>query len=169
MFNEDLKFSESLDSNFWNKIYSRAFPNHISFFRSKSQKESDMQQYGIDTTVVLSSGKPVFVEEKIRRKNYGDILLEVIANDKTSAMGWIEKDQMSDYILYIICETEQVYVLPTIQLQQAWRKNKDKWLEEFGTVPAKNPNYESVNCPVPIQVLYNALKQELVFNLQGEN
>ena len=42
------------------------------------------------------SGKKIAVEEKIRLKDYRDILLEVVSNTKTKAKGWICKDQKSD-------------------------------------------------------------------------
>ena len=35
--------------------------------------------------------------------------------------------------------------------------NKVEWIEKFGVKPAPNVGYKTLNCPVPINVLFKAI------------
>lgn len=64
-----LKFSEEV---FWQAVYRRAFPNLI---HTELCGELDKQKQGVDRVLYLSNGNVLYVDEKKREKDYGDILL----------------------------------------------------------------------------------------------
>ena len=80
-------FSESLaashrasDLPIWQEIYRQAFPNMVACIDHRDDGEH--QRAGIDRSVILSNSKQVLIDEKIRYKDYGDILLEYLSNDR---------------------------------------------------------------------------------------
>lgn len=159
-FKEDLEFSHKAeDLSIWAEIYNNAFPGNHGF--TNERENGQVQYLGIDRTVILSSGKAIYIDEKVRRKNYGDILLEYISNDKTKSKGWAEKPLFCDYISYAILENGMCYLLPVPQLQKVWLENKDKWLKLYGTKTAPNQYYNTLNCPIPIDVLFPAIGKSL--------
>ena len=146
-------------ATYWNEIYAKAFPNHISV-TDMAHTHADIN-CGIDKLIVMPNGKTIRVDEKVRRRDYGDIAIETISNDKTGALGWIEKDLLCDYIAYVFIDTGRVFLLPFIQLKNAWRDNKSVWIAEYGTKTAKNLDYFSHFVCVPIAVLFKALGEQL--------
>jgi len=162
-FKNDLAFSHSAeDLPIWSEIYGKAFPENHGFVNMR--EDGQLQRLGIDRTVILSSGKAIYIDEKVRRKDYGDILVEYVSNDKTNTKGWAEKPLFCDYIAYAILPSYMCYLLPVPQLQKAWIENKKLWLSEFGTRLAKNKNYNTLNCPIPIKTLFLAIGQALRIN-----
>lgn len=152
-FRKDLRFShESEDNPIWKTIYSIAFPGFLSM--ASQRKNGEMQHLGVDRTVVIESGKAVYIDEKVRREDYGDILLEYMSSDRSGSLGWCEKTLFCDYIAYAVLPSEKCYILPVPQMQYAWRKNKQKWLNKYGTKKAENPGYNTLNCPIPIKELF---------------
>ncbi len=165
-FNADLAFSHSAeDLPIWKEIYDKAFPENNGFTNMRLNGQT--QHLGIDRTVILSSGKAIYIDEKVRRKEYHDILLEYVANDKTGSLGWAEKPLFCDYIAYAIIPLNICYLLPVPQLQACWKNNKRKWLGEYGTCSARNKNYSTLSCPVPVNVLYPAIGNSLRIHFDG--
>ncbi len=155
-FHEDLQFSHSAeDSEIWGTIYAKAFPGLQTF--TNARQDGELQRHGIDRTLVLKSGKAIYVDEKVRRKDYGDILIEFVSNDKKNSPGWCEKPLFCDYIAYAILPIKTCYVLPVEPLQTAWGKNKVEWLKKYGVKPSKNTGYKTLNCPLPVNVLFKAI------------
>jgi len=155
-FQADLAFSHSAeDSEIWKTIYTKAFPGLQSFINTR--EDGELQRSGIDRTLVLKSGKAIYVDEKVRREDYGDILLEYTSNDTRNTPGWCEKPLFCDYIAYAILPSKMCYLMPVEPLQTAWHRNKDDWLYCFGTKAAQNRGYRTLNCPVPINVLFKAI------------
>lgn len=159
-FKEDLAFSHAAeDLDLWPKIYHEAFPGLQSI--SNAREDGELQRHGIDRTLVLSNGKALYIDEKVRRKDYGDILLEFISNDRRKTKGWVEKPLFCNYIAYAIIPSRMCYLLPVEPLQAAWKKNKVAWLNSFGERKARNSGYNTLNCPVPIKDLFMAIGQAL--------
>lgn len=159
-FKEDLKFSHDMeDLSVWFEIYNKAFPNNHGF--TNERENGQLQHLGIDRTVVLGSGKAIYIDEKVRRKDYGDILLEYISNDKIKSKGWVEKPLFCDYIAYAILESGMCYLLPVPQLQKAWMENKKEWIKKYGIKSAKNKYYNTLNCPIPIKILFPEIGRAL--------
>ena len=155
-FQEDLAFSHKAeDLPIWEEIYRRAFPGFAGMI---SYREfGDHQKAGVDRGVYLEHAKEILIDEKVRRKDYGDILLEYLSNDRTGALGWACKPLRADYIAYAILPVGECHLMPVIQLQEAWRKRGDEWRLNYGEKVAANSSYGTHSCPVPVDALYRAM------------
>ena len=156
-FQTDLAWSHSCDeADCWKQIYKTAFPTMRAMVNHR--ENGDHQRAGIDRSIILDNSKQILVDEKARRiQDTGDIMIEYVSNDRIASPGWAEKPLLSDYIAYAFMPSGTAYLLPVIQLQSAWLKHKADWLKQFGTKPAKNPDYRTLNCPVPTNTLYSAI------------
>ena len=149
---------------FWNDAYKTFFGDY--FKESIDHKElGEHQKVGIDRTVVLTTADHIYIDEKYRLTKYNDILCEEWSREEEGVKGWIEKPLRCHYIAYAILPLGRVYLLPTIQLQQAWRKNKDKWKEEYGSKKVRNTSYTTVFTPVPVSVIYLSIMQCMVADI----
>jgi len=73
-FTESLQWAE-VDSNLLQLgiFYRSCFPGVVGVSKVVDPR---LQRQGVDTVVELQSGKQIYFDEKIRRQDYGDILLE---------------------------------------------------------------------------------------------
>ena len=154
-FNDSLAAShKASDLPIWKQIYERAFPNFLAMIDHRDDGEH--QRAGIDRSVILANSKQILIDEKIRYKDYGDILLEYVSVDRTNAPGWVCKPQGP--ITYLRSRAVGIcYMLPVIQLQLAWQRNSAEWLATYSTRKAPNKGYNTLNCPVPVFVLFPAI------------
>lgn len=112
---------------------------------------SQGQKFGIDRVIYLNSGKTVYVDEKKRRKCWGDILLEYKSNSNgTANNGWMNKELLIDFIAYAFMEDRKVYLLNWLFLRRAWLDNGIEWLRcakegigGFKHVVANNGSYKT--------------------------
>ncbi len=156
-FHERLAFSEEAGhEDFWQKIYTKAFPDMI--FAKLCTGKCQGQFLGIDRVIQLQSGKTLYIDEKKREDNYGDIALEHIANDTTGAPGWIKKDLSIDYLAYAIMPTETVYLMPWEMLRRVWNRFGEEWIEKYFNPVAKNRNYNTISVAIPTDLLLSKLK-----------
>lgn len=164
-FAESLSRSkEQEDAPWWEPVYRRAFPG---FHSMMSVREDGWgQRAGIDRVIQLRSGKTLLVDEKVRAKSFGDILLERWSNAERRLPGWIQKDLACDFIAYAFVPDQRCYLLPFVQLRKAWIDNGREWLRlgeagegGFRVVHAKNPNYTTESIAVPIPDLLSAVAQ----------
>lgn len=152
------------DFPFWEEAYRRAFPGIVAMINHR--QDGWHQRAGIDRSIILSNSKHVLIDEKVRGRNkktgvvYSDIALEFISNDIKNTPGWVCKPLQCDYIAYAIAPFGKCYLLPVLQLQSAWLKNKEKWLAVYGKRPAQNNGYTTWFCPVPPQALYPEIGKE---------
>lgn len=162
-FQEQLDWSEAASAEpFWEAVYRQAFPNLVSLMPCPGDFES--QRLGIDRVILLSNGQLLKIDEKKRRKDYRDVLLEWQSNDATGAPGWIEKDLAIDYLAYAIMPTLTCYLFPWTMLRRAWEQNKLNWWAEAGleTRPvgqfaAQNVGYATWSLSMPIGRVYQAV------------
>lgn len=155
-FNESLRRSHAAsDLPCWKQIYEAAFPGMVACIDHR--QDGDHQRQGIDRSIILSNSKHILVDEKIRYRDYGDVLLEYWSNHERQIAGWVCKPLLSDYICYAIAPTGHAFLLPVPQLQQAWEVNGGEWCHRFGSRNARNNGYTTVSCPVPLEVLYPAI------------
>ena len=90
-FRAQLQYSvHAADDSFWERVYREAFPTLADII--DCSRDRAYQRVGIDRKVRLQSGQVLKIDEKKRRKDYGDILLEYVSVDSTGAPGWVEKD-----------------------------------------------------------------------------
>lgn len=156
-FKTSLEYSEiASDEEFWSSIYRKAFPNMVNHMTAFGDTES--QRQGIDRVIILSNGKILKIDEKKRKKDYGDILLEYISNDQTGALGWIEKDLSIDYLAYAFMPSEKVYLFPWLMLRRSWLHYKDEWISTYPYISADNLTYNTISVAVPIDTLLSAVK-----------
>lgn len=153
------------DLPIWEEMYKQAFPTMVVMVDHRT--DGTHQRAGVDRSIILEEGKRVWVDEKIRGKNkitgrvYDDISLEHVSNDRSNSPGWVEKPLLCDYIAYAIAPLGKGYLLPVIQLQQAWRANKDSWRNKYGDRQARNAGYNTIFTPVPVQVVFPAIGELL--------
>ena len=156
-FNDCLNKSHAAsDHPMWLECYRQFFPNMQACIDHR--EDGEHQRAGIDRSIVMVNSKQVLVDEKVRYKDFGDILLEYISVDRTNALGWVCKPLMCDYIAYAILPRGRAYLLPVIPLQRAWSALGESWKQKFGTRSAQNNGYKTLNCPIPFEVLFKAIQ-----------
>lgn len=158
-FKVDLQYSmienesKSLDA-----LYMRVFP-----FLKQIETVIDLENQlaGVDKILIFESGKRLTVDEKKRRKYYGDILLEEYTDFDKKKVGWLGRQKIPDYVVYAILPELRAYFFPFHLLQFAWIKNKDYWIEQYGRKFAQNNGYRTSNVAIPTNVLLEAIKNEI--------
>jgi len=160
-FDTDLEYSLSESENeMFDNFYYRVFP---ALDNVEVVTDLERQMQGIDKILHFKNGKAVLIDEKKRRKDYGDIILEVWSNTETKKAGWIFKP-MTDYIVYAIMPTAKCYLLPSLLLK-IWIKKNWANLNQYQKVVAKNIGYTTTSYAVPTQKLLSDLKQIMTQNL----
>ncbi len=157
-FKTDLKYSlDQRECEWFDNFYHRVFPGIKDI---EVVEDLVRQRKGIDKVISFNSGYQVTIDEKKRRKDYGDILIEIWSNYEKGKRGWLYYSEC-DYIVYAIMPTQTVYLLPVLLLKRAWYKNGDRWTDTYGTREAINPGYTTVNVPVEIDQLLGAIAEEM--------
>lgn len=170
-------FEDSLDLSrqytnapWWESVYRKAFVDFDCM--TVVQKDGVSQRSGIDRAIHLTSGKTLWVDEKVRSTEYNDILLEYWSVEGRS-LGWVAKELLTDYIAYAFVQSQRCYLIPFLPLRQAWRKHGSLWkrmgerrIEGFKEIRAQNPGYVTVSVAVPIPVLFKAIHETMVLSWQ---
>lgn len=166
-FQEDLKYSLNAEHDkLFNDLYSKKFP-HLE--RIEIVNDIQKQKKGIDKILHLKCGKTIFIDEKKRRKDYGDILIEEYSDFENKKVGWIGGEKHTDYIVYLIVPSKVVYFLPFTILQLTWIDNWRSWLELYGRKFAKNKHYTTSSIPIPERVLFKAMYNQMKMILHNTN
>ena len=165
-FQHSLGASLALESaDFWQEVYRNLFPKHEAFIRHSC--DGDHQRLGIDTTVIMENSKTFTIDEKIRYKDYRDILLEEYSDVDRNVAGWVVKPLLCDYILFAILPAGKAYLLPTRQLQQAWRTHGQEWKATRRAIVAHNKDsrtgrtWKSVSWGIEPEILFPAIGGQL--------
>lgn len=155
---------------FWPRVYHTAFPKLASM--SCVRQDGWAQRGGIDRVLTLDCGKTLTVDEKVRYKDYGDVLLEywsVFRDGKGVAPGWIAKDLACDYIAYAFVPTERCLLIPFQELRRAWRAHCREWVKwgeqatrGFCVIDAVNPGYKTRSVAVPEVILKDAVRDAMI-------
>lgn len=159
-FQESLAASHSAsDLPIWEEIYRKSFPDFLAMVDHR--QDGEHQRAGIDRSVILENSKQILIDEKIRWKPYPDIAVEYLSNDRTGAPGWACKPLRADYIAYAIAPLGMCYLLPVIQLQQAWRRKGEIWKASCFIVRAPNRGYTTLSAAVPVHELFSEIGRAL--------
>lgn len=159
-FNLDLRYSlENRDTEGLDKFYFKVFPN---LEKIENVEDLGLQKKGIDKILHFKNEKKILIDEKKRRKDYGDILLEEYSDYDNKKVGWLGRTKHTDYIVYVIMESMTIYLLPFLLLQKAWISNYKNWSEKYERKFAQNNGYRTSNIPVPAEELLTAIKNEMV-------
>lgn len=173
-FAEDLKYSEVASCEpFWDAVYKKAFPNLVNHMMCSGDTAS--QRMGVDRLLYLANGLTIAIDEKKRREEWPDILLEYISIDTTGAPGWMDKDLAIDYLAYAFIPTKKCYLFPWQLLRRAWLHYRDEWIRYgerkasgFRIVPAPNAKYKTLSVAVPIKTLQAAVQLAAVIDVSVE-
>lgn len=147
------------DLPIWEEIYRKSFPDFLAMVDHR--QDGEHQRAGIDRSVILENSKQILIDEKIRWKPYPDIAVEYLSNDRTGAPGWACKPLRADYIAYAIAPLGMCYLLPVIQLQQAWRHKGEIWKASCFIVRAPNRGYTTLSAAVPVHELFSEIGRAL--------
>ena len=80
----------------------------------------------------MRDGHKVKVEEKERKKDYGDLLLEDFSNYERRTIGWTRDDRkITDYLAYIIVPSRFAYIFYYPALRRIFIDNLDLWRERY--------------------------------------
>ena len=163
-FNTQLSYSETAsDEPFWNEIYMKALPNMVNHMICSGDTQS--QRMGIDRLILLSNGKVLTIDEKKRKEEYPDILLEYVSVDTTGTPGWMEKDLSIDYLAYAFMQSKRVYLFDWLALRRAWLHFKEEWIEKYPKISAQNNGYKTLSVAVPIKILQSSVNLAMVIQL----
>ena len=147
------------DLPIWEEIYRKSFPDFLAMVDHR--QDGEHQRAGIDRSVILENSKQILIDEKIRWKPYPDIAVEFLSNDRTGAPGWACKPLRADYIAYAIAPLGMCYMLPVIQLQQAWARKGSLWKQTCFIVKAPNRGYTTYSAAVPVAELFAEIGRAL--------
>lgn len=165
-FSTNLEASQKPEDNdFILKKYQDFFDNCINIDYVDFKENPELQKKGIDVIVTLDNGKIETIEEKRRFQSFNDILIETVSqwygqNNSYNKPGWIYTCQ-ADILAYIVIPDHKIYMLPMFFLKKAFQRNQDEWLVKYTERYSNNRNYRSLNTPVPIDVLREAIDAEI--------
>lgn len=155
-FRESLERSHAhSDATWWLEIYRQAFPGLASAVNVR--QDGWAQRGGIDRILTLSTGRVIYVDEKVREKDYGDILLERWSDEAAKSPGWVQKPLACEFIAYAIAPSSTCYLLPVLTLQRAWRLHGLDWINAYPEKRANNGRYVTISHAIPVSVLMGAL------------
>ena len=144
------------DAPWWRSVYRAAFPNLESMVCVRN--DGWAQRGGIDRVLTLSSGRTIRVDEKVRDKDWPDILLEYWSDKDRRVPGWVAKDLACDYIAYAFVPSQVCYLLPFLELRRAWQRNGRKWVSRYSPpIDAQNEGYVTRSVAVPTKIVFDAL------------
>jgi len=164
-FNRQMEWSiESSSEKMFEDFYYKAFGSDL--LEVEQVTDITLQRKGIDKVLHLKNGDTVYVDEKKRRKDYGDILLEVWSVKEKSVKGWVwSETKVTDYIIYAFMNSKRVFMLPFQLLKMAFNRCKNQWLAKYSIPPAhtirNGVKYTTENIAVPKEVLMSELKREM--------
>lgn len=167
-FDTSLRWSEEFtNAPWWETVYRQAFPEFASM--AAAERNTWGQKSGIDRVITLSSGKTVTVDEKVRRKDWGDFCLEIWSDEARKVAGWLTKGQATDYLAYAFVDTRRCFLLPFLSLQRAFRERQAHWIalaewdaDGYRMVRADNGRYTTVSVAVPIKEVLTAIASSSV-------
>lgn len=135
------------DAPWWLEVYRAAFPTLVGCHDLRA--DGWAQRGGMDRLIVLASGKTLSVDEKVREKDWPDVLLEYWSDAGKKVPGWIAKDLACDFIAYAFVPSKTCLLLPFHQLRLAWRRHRKQWVQDYQIVRADNGRYVTVSVAVP--------------------
>lgn len=149
-FDDSLDFSTQHNTQ-WDSFYSQAFPDN----QGRAEVTSMWGQgKGKDIALKEQDGSIRIIQEKVRKVDYGDMLIEDKSNDMVDIPGWIYNDaEEVDFLAYMIAPADVVYLVPFDELQQAWLRNRDEWRDMCFKSVADNVTYNTISYCVPFDSL----------------
>jgi hypothetical protein len=177
-FSAQLAYSHSqADAPYWQEIYQQAFPDMIACLDLRH--DGWHQRAGRDRAVILSTGRSVFIDEKVRRKVYPDIAVEVWSTYPKDGLepyparpgatpGWGAKPLDCDFLAYAFAPSRTCHLFPFLGIRAAFDKHRLMWRDKatceedgFGWAVAPNGRYNTISIAVPIRILQDCVNDAL--------
>jgi hypothetical protein len=132
-FSERLAWSQGVSADeAWEVFYRRLWPDLSAI--TAVTKNGHMQGMGIDKRISLPNGKQITVDEKVRKGDYNDFLVETHSvwwerfDDSRNKVGWtLDEDKHCDFVAYAVPEAGYIRLLPAELMRLACRRNLDRW------------------------------------------
>src|SRR5262252_9332738 len=164
-FDQSLKTSHSYENApWWLEVYRRAFPSMLAHVNVR--KDGWAQRGGVDRVLTLQCGRTILIDEKVREKDYGDILLERWSDYDRRDPSWIQKPLACEFISYAIVPTRKCWLLPTLSLQRAWRLFGREWNQKYRARRSYNEyrgrKWTTVSIAIPPTVLFPAITDAML-------
>jgi len=118
----------------WCAAYDRLWPGAKT---RDMRQDGPHQRQGIDRILYLPDGNRVTIDEKIRRHDFGDYLLELW--DKFTAWedrrpGWLtDPEKRCTHLAYLVLPTRTCTLLPLNETRRAWAQFGPEWRRAAGT------------------------------------
>jgi hypothetical protein len=167
-FQESLADSHAYaDAPWWEDVYRSAFPGVRSMVSVRD--DGWAQRGGIDRLITLSCGRIIPVDEKIRKEDWPDILLERWSDEARRIAGWVQKPLACEFIAYALVPSHRCYLLPTLTLQRAWRLYGRAWCEQYKPIRAQNNGYVTLSVAIPTDILLSCVSDAMCIKWEAAN
>jgi len=171
-------FSKSLaeshefeDAEWWGQVYREAFYGLAAMVSTRD--DGWAQRAGIDRVITLRSGRTFYVDEKVRKKDWPDVILERWSDRERRSPGWIQKPLAIDYMAYAYVPSRTCLLFPFELLQRSWRLNGRMWVDQaekkaggYSVILAENSengrDWTTESIGVPREDLFSAMRGAMV-------
>jgi len=165
------------DAPYWPVVYQRAFPDMADSYDLRH--EGWHQRAGRDRVIRLTSGRQIFIDEKVREKDYHDILIEVWSRypltgsapyppRERAVPGWGTEPKDCDFLAYAFEHAQTCYLIPFLGIRAAWQKHGPAWRanatnrkDGFSWTRALNRTYATIGIAVPVKILQDCVNDAL--------
>ena len=143
------EFNQSADRAEEQEAQWQAFYKAIGARQQEKVTDKARQTKGIDRLVWFPKiGKVLAVDEKVRDKDYGDLLVEVFSDLERHKPGWsVNQDYQTDVVAYMIKPTRTVFLIDYKSLRRAARMHWKVWAKK-GFRDTHNTNWITRNVSV---------------------
>lgn len=171
--NQSTQFCDCLElsyreakKEYWNSLFKNYFLNYSH--HTDNLNLNSAQLSGIDCFVYLKNDKCFTVDTKVRQTEYKDMILEIESVKKSGEKkaGWVtDPNYTVDYVFYYFIPTKKCYVFKSLDLQKVWKIHGKYWRYEYRVKQASNQGWTTHFCPVPFDVLLQAISELGVIQL----
>ena len=170
-FGESLERSQSYENApWWYEIYQKAFPSMRACVSVR--KDGWAQRGGIDRQITLKCGRIIPIDEKVREKDYGDILLERWSDEERKIPGWVQKPLACEFIAYAVVPLAKCWLMPTLSLQRAWQLHGREWIGIYREIRAPNRyngrTWTTLSVAIPPDVLFPAIMDAMLIEWSND-
>ena len=167
-FRRSLSRSHALaDAAWWETVYRKAFPGFMAMVSVRN--DGWAQRGGIDRVITLREGRTILIDEKVREKDWPDILLERWSDRNRRIPGWIQKDLACEFIAYAFLPSRRCYLLPFLILRKSWIDHGKRWIaraydntdRQFQVIHAVNNGYTTESIAIPIEMLLQSMTESM--------
>lgn len=173
-FRTSLAYShEQSDQPWWEAVYRRAFPDMVSM--ADLRHDGWHQRAGRDRVIMLSTGRAIYVDEKSRKEDWPDVLIEIWSVYPKSGTppypevpgakpGWAVEVKDCDWLAYALEPARTCYLFPYLGLRAAvvsklhvWQDRATTRRDGFRWCVADNGRYRTISIAVPTEILQKAI------------